>query len=523
MFKSHSIKLEKIKSSFILKHIFNCLADKKELEILKYNKELKSKLNIGFHNYIFYKFYSKIKSINSKTQLILDYNKSTNVNSLYNLIDLKIKNIKTKEEILTNFFNDISKKNNNICINYFINDDSYSLNQFKFLISFNKKIKIILHIDYLSCFHASDNSNKIYKNQIEILKMIDKKDTIYGIDYNLNRLPDSDLNCDNNFLNIINNILKNTKFVKIPCKLIMNLINKQIISFFENNFKKFEIHIDNNVTLLNFRKILNEIIQFLLDTEELIIKNNSPGYISDGNKAYINFCEIKNLKKLILHDLYSELIFSSKFCERLLFLNLQNVDINYSSELIKFPNLNTLIIKNTCLINILNIKDIDFESFSHLEHLDIDIDCLSCFIILNKLIKYSTNLIEFDISYEIEDKSYYERDLCEEEISEYKLNLNKEEESEEDSEDDETNIFKKYRLILEKMENKFLINLLELKNIKILRINDFDPDSVFISGFLEEYKNENLVEIQSNCIPLSKADNFFKNNQNINLFEFDKN
>ena len=66
-------------------------------------------------------------------------------------------------------------------------------------------------------------------------------------------------------------------------------------------------------------------------------------------------------------------------------------------------------------------------------------------------------------------------------------------------------------------------NFIQLQNIKILRINDFESDSVFTSGLLEEYENENLVEFQSNCISLSKANNFIEKHPYIKTFEFSGN
>jgi hypothetical protein len=156
------------------------------MEIVKYNKELKLKLDIVIHNYIFYQIYSKNKLKDSKDKIFFDFNDNKNQNSLYYLIDKKIGDIKRKKQILTNFFNDMSKRKSNIYINYFTNGDSYSLDQFKFLISFNSRIKIILQID-LSCFILENENDKDYKTKIEILKILDKKDIIFGIDFSLVR------------------------------------------------------------------------------------------------------------------------------------------------------------------------------------------------------------------------------------------------------------------------------------------------------------------------------------------------
>ena len=365
--------MKKIHSRFIISLIFSYLTKKKEMEIVKYNKELKLKLDIGIHNYIFYQIYSKNKLKDSKDKIFFDFNDNKNQNSLYYLIDKKIGDIKRKEQILTNFFNDMSKRKSNIYINYFTNGDSYSLDQFKFLISFNSIIKIILQID-LSCFILENENDKDYKTKIEILKILDKKDIIFGIDFSLISPPKEDRRFQNNILVIINNIVKNVQYVKLPCRLIINLVDKQLLSFLENSFKKVEIYIDNIKYFSYFLSKFIEIIQYILEIEELIIKNGNLYYdLQNFRKINLNISEIQALKKLVLHNLGCQIEFETKISKRLLFLDVSNVSIHYSSKLVEFSNLNKLIIKDACLVEILNIKKVDFKSFLNLEHLIIDI------------------------------------------------------------------------------------------------------------------------------------------------------
>lgn len=60
-------------------------------------------------------------------------------------------------------------------------------------------------------------------------------------------------------MHIINNALKNVKYIKIPSKLIIDLIKKQLLTFFENHFNKIEIYINNTKYFSDFLTIFIEI------------------------------------------------------------------------------------------------------------------------------------------------------------------------------------------------------------------------------------------------------------------------
>ena len=79
-------------------------------------------------------------------------------------------------------------------------------------------------------------------------------------------------------------------------------------------------------------------------------------------------------------------------------LYINHTFIDYSENNIKFSNLKYLTIKDTILDSVLNSKNINFDSFSNLEHLTVDILASIDFLVLKKILKSSANkLIEFNI------------------------------------------------------------------------------------------------------------------------------
>ena len=196
-------------------------------------------------------------------------------------------------------------------------------------------------------------------------------------------------------------------------------------------------------------------------------------------------------------------------------INLNNLYINhtfidYSENNIKFSNLKYLTIKDTILDSVLNSKNINFDSFSNLEHLTVDILASIDFLVLKKILKSSANkLIEFNIydSYDLTesiDGDYYE-------IYKQGNEKEKEEESEMDIESDF-----EFEDEVKKINNEFGDTILELKNLKYLRIFNFNVEyNPFINILLEKYSNKNLIEFESNIITHSSAKYFINNNPNL--------
>ena len=63
-------------------------------------------------------------------------------------------------------------------------------------------------------------------------------------------------------------------------------------------------------------------------------------------------------------------------------------------------------------------------------------------------------------------------------------------------------------------------SILKLKNLEELGINDFDSKTLFIDIILENYKSDNLVKFESNCIKYSSAKKFLLNNKNLKIISF---
>ena len=59
--------------------------------------------------------------------------------------------------------------------------------------------------------------------------------------------------------------------------------------------------------------------------------------------------------------------------------------------------------------------------------------------------------------------------------------------------------------------------ILDLKNLKYLRINNFLSFNNFIDIILTKYKSDKLIEFKSNCIKLTDAKTFIKNNNNLKI------
>ena len=191
-------------------------------------------------------------------------------------------------------------------------------------------------------------------------------------------------------------------------------------------------------------------------------------------------------------------------------LYINHTFIDYSENNIKFSNLKYLTIKDTILDSVLNSKNINFDSFSNLEHLTVDILASIDFLVLKKILKSSANkLIEFNLydSYDLTesiDGDYYE-------IYKQGNEKEKEEESEMDIESDF-----EFEDEVKKINNEFGDTILELKNLKYLRIFNFNVKyNPFINILLEKYSNENLIEFESNIITHSSAKYFINNNPNL--------
>ena len=224
---------------------------------------------------------------------------------------------------------------------------------------------------------------------------------------------------------------------------------------------------------------------------------------------------------LKLDKLYSFCQIDAEISRNLRSLYINHTYIDYSDKNIKFSNLKYLTIKDTILDSVFNTNKIDFDSFSNLEHFTIDILATIDFIVLNKILKSSANkIIEFNITYLNEltcsiDEDYYNYYI--KEVNENKKQKDEEEEVEENEMEIESE--SEFDNTMDKISKEFGETILELKELKYLRIYNFDS-CPFIKLLLKKYMNENLIEFETDCIKLSSAKQFLKNNPNIKKLKF---
>ena len=116
----------------------------RKLKIVQTNKNLQSKLNVGIHSYLFNPIYKELDD-GSLTQLYYNIND----NSIFNILEKKIKNKEKQKKILTDFFNDLY--NNYYKDLFIINYDAefYYQDNFNILLSLKSLIKIYVRIELI--------------------------------------------------------------------------------------------------------------------------------------------------------------------------------------------------------------------------------------------------------------------------------------------------------------------------------------------------------------------------------------
>jgi len=241
--------LDKVKSKYILKEIFEMIKNKRKLNIIKYNKRITVKLNI---NKIDFEIYIPLKKYNDK------YN--TNIEDIdikeLNLIGRKIGNEGLKDFVTIKFkkLKELNLSLNNISdINIL---QKVNIKELKELyLSWNKisDINILQKVNFkeLNILDLSDN-------QISDINILEK--------VNFKKLKELNL-CLNNISNI--NILEKVDFKELN---ILDLSDNRIsdINILEKvNFKKLKkLNLSNNPIneekynsiLINFKSKMNIII-----------------------------------------------------------------------------------------------------------------------------------------------------------------------------------------------------------------------------------------------------------------------
>lgn len=139
--KSSNSYINKIKSSYSLKNIASFIKSNRKLNIFKYNKKIRKKLEIPQISYDKYLYLKKIyKKIKKEQKLKCYYNYKD-----YSILLLlsKIKNQTTKTEIIKDFFTDIYEQYSKE-IEVFIDIAKINYNKFEDFISIEAPFKLIL-------------------------------------------------------------------------------------------------------------------------------------------------------------------------------------------------------------------------------------------------------------------------------------------------------------------------------------------------------------------------------------------
>ena len=508
--------INKIKSKYCMKIIFSHVNEINKMKIINYNKNLQSKLDIGIHNYIFHDVYKKISEDKKDIKYI-------NFNSILNILK-NITNENRQNEIIIALCKDLNiKYSNKIFIKLDIND-LLSFSYFQLLSSIQPPIKIILLLSP-GDYYDENKYYKIIKSFIKIIENCDNK--IGGFDFDINfGMSELKLMFPKAILDIMNKSYKNIEYLRISCEFLNYLISEKYFNFLYNDYKLIKIfaNTDSNINEYENFITLFKNIKNNFKPNELRLKKYDTEYPEDNNYYYSKnengddkFLDLNNmgsLNKLKLDKLYSFCQFNQETVINLNKLYINHTFIDYSENNIKFSNLKYLTIKDTILDSVLNSKNINFDSFSNLEHLTVDILASIDFLVLKKILKSSANkLIEFNIydSYDLTesiDGDYYE-------IYKQGNEKEKEEESEMDIESDF-----EFEDEVKKINNEFGDTILELKNLKYLRIFNFNVEyNPFINILLEKYSNENLIEFESNIITHSSANYFINNNPNLKVIK----
>ena len=287
------------------------------------------------------------------------------------------------------------------------------------------------------------------------------------------------------FLNILDKKFEDLEYVRIHSHLLTSLIICKKYKFFDNNFKYFEIYNENEPCFLDFIEIFDK-IKSVLKTEELKI-NFLAEKAKDIDKIYLTNIKIKKLElsgicNIKSHDSYCVLNEETT-------KHLENLTIDKSSIYFKniiFPNLVSLNISGTYFKNIFRKNSLFNNTFPKLSHLTLEIISRKDYYYITKLLEYSKlTLIELNLSLNFD---FY---------------IKKEEKYENEENNDE----------YEKLSN----SIIDLKYLKYLRINNFFSFNCFIDIILINYRNNNLIEFQSNCIKLIDAKTFINNNKNLKI------
>ena len=526
--KSQKNIINNIKSNYCLKIIFDYIDRKRKLKILKFNKHLRSLLNIGECCYLFNEIYNQLETkqieklyYNNRT----DNNEEKNKLSILNILEKNIKDKRRQKKLLIDFFQDLYDNYYRDSFIVYYNSKYFSKDNFNDLLSLNSPIKIYVKINlYFFLLDEPDNNVPktkedylIEKSKKNILTIFDYYKYIYGLYFSVNYALNYEIYSEQLFpeqiLNKLNIIFPKIEYICFPIEILCDLIDNEKILFLKNKFKKMEIYDYSENGLSNFASLLennqSKIKEFLKVDEINIDLDNYVRAESSNDDEKLDLSGIEGIKNLELIEFYeNNCILDEITLSSIKNLTLFRASIIFKQNYIQFPNLISLKIEKTYLVNSFCNKFFDGNSFLNLEQLTIEIETNIDFILLNNILKSSNNLKELNIS--LNDD--YNESQGESEYHIYFHYYN--------DKSLEKN-WENYDKAFEEINENLADTICNLKSLKILRIDDFGDGFPFKDIIFKNIHNDNLIEFQSNCIKSSNTSTFLKNNKNIKIIKME--
>ena len=526
--KSQKNIINNIKSNYCLKIIFDYIDRKRKLKILKFNKHLRSLLNIGECCYLFNEIYNQLETkqleklyYNNRT----DNNEEKNKLSILNILEKNIKDKRRQKKLLIDFFQDLYENYYRDSFIVYYNSKYFSKDNFNDLLSLNSPIKIYVKINlYFFLLDEPDNNVPktkedylIEKSKKNILTIFDYYKYIYGLYFSVNYALNYEIYSEQLFpeqiLNKLNIIFPKIEYICFPIEILCDLIDNEKILFLKNKFKKMEIYDYSENGLSNFASLLennqSKIKEFLKVDEINIDLDNYVRAESSHDDEKLDLSGIEGIKNLELIDFYeNNCILDEITLSSIKNLTLFRASIIFKQNYIQFPNLISLKIEKTYLVNSFCNKFFDGNSFLNLEQLTIEIETNIDFILLNNILKSSNNLKELNIA--LNDD--YNESQGESEYHIYFHYYN--------DKSLEKN-WENYDKAFEEINENLADTICNLKSLKILRIDDFGDGFPFKDIIFKNIHNDNLIEFQSNCIKSSNTSTFLKKNKNIKIIKME--
>jgi len=391
--------INKIKSSYSLKSIASFLISNRKLQIFKYNKKLRKKLDIPQISYDKYLLLKKIyKKIKKEQKLKCYYNyKDYSILFLLN----KIKNKANKNEIIKEFFTDIYEQYSKE-IEVFIDVTKINYNKFEDFISIKAPFKLILKYDPTN---LNPNIEK------KVIKILEKSNIIKGL--KLYKDQENKTHFGYAFLNKLEEF-ENLEYLRINPEIF------DYVDLSKNNFKSMKIISFNLIRYIDFFNYYKNYVK--KNVENLTIEFPHEYDFSGVRAKKIKLINYENLRTLKLKSLPKACVIDKITLESINHLHILYTDILYKNTIVNFKNLKSFFICGVSFSKLFEFTE-DFSFLSNLEVLGIETKPCKLFY---QILKNSTNIKELhllhsdyynpeDSDFEDENKDKYDIDSEEEE------------------------------------------------------------------------------------------------------------